>query len=221
MHHIQKSILLRLAFADSLRFSELKPGELENKLFDYHLKQVIRDGLVGKDEAGRYNLTPEGRQSGVREVIYDSNGTAQAHSISFLVIRRKSDDAWLLYKRLAHPLKDLVGFMHATPRPTMTVTESASKEVLRKIGLKASFYQLGSGFFRMMKGDQLESFTHFELLVADDCSGGLSNNHELAEYFWVTNPDFGAPNMLPNMSVLAGKCLAGKPFFIDETIQLE
>jgi hypothetical protein len=45
-HHIQKSIVYDLAFAESLRFSDLKPPELENKAFTYHLKKVMKAGRL-------------------------------------------------------------------------------------------------------------------------------------------------------------------------------
>ena len=43
-HHIQRQIVYQLAFVDSLRFGELKPDDLDNKLFTYHLKKVVSAG---------------------------------------------------------------------------------------------------------------------------------------------------------------------------------
>ena len=63
-HHIQKSIVYDLAFAESLRFSDLKPDDMENKAFTYHLKKVMKSGLVEKLEDGHYSLTMKGRRVG-------------------------------------------------------------------------------------------------------------------------------------------------------------
>ena len=61
-HHIQRSIVYRLALARRLKFSELKPDILDNKLFTYHLKKVISAGFAIKTADGYYKLTPEGRR---------------------------------------------------------------------------------------------------------------------------------------------------------------
>ena len=63
-HHIQRTIVYTLAFAESMRFGELKPDELDNKLFNYHLKKVIAAGYVAKNDEGLYTLTSEGKRVG-------------------------------------------------------------------------------------------------------------------------------------------------------------
>lgn len=217
-HHIQRSIVYRLALTPSLTFSELKPDTLENKLFTYHLKKTVAAGLVEKNSEGRYALTAEGRTLGVHvlentEALYD-----RAYSVLFLVIRRKSDGAWLLYKRGSHPLYGRVGFMHATPNAQESSLESARRVCHERTGLDATFRALGSGFFRVFEGDNLESFTNFTLLVCDDAEGELQADDELAEYFWESAPDFSAQDMLPNMSTLAELYMQNEPFFVEKKL---
>lgn len=219
-HHIQKTIVQRLAKADKLRFADLQPGEVENKLFTYHLKITIRDGFVCKSDDGLYSLTPEGRIVWQR-VTSDPNWMATAaHSVLFLVVRRESDGAWLLYKRLAHPLKDKVGFVHVAPRSDSAVTETASDSLVERTGLRGDFAVLGSGYFRVYDGENLESFTHFDLLVCDAAVGELVQKDPNADFIWVENPDFTATDMIPNMQLLSNAYFAGKPFFMDETIRV-
>jgi hypothetical protein len=67
---------------------------------------------------------------------------------------------------------------------------------------------------------QLESFTHFTLLVATTVVGELHPQDEQADYFWADNPDFTSEDMLPNMKLLSQRCLEDKPFFIEETFNL-
>jgi hypothetical protein len=144
----------------------------------------------------------------------------QADSVLFLVVRRKSDGAWLLYKRSTHPLIDRVGFMHALPRSDMTTTEAARLYCKSVTGLDGTFTPLGGGYFRMYSGDNIESFTHFTLMVCDDIAGELKPTDKHAGYFWSTGPDFTAPEMIPNMPLLSELYRAGKPFFIEETFTL-
>lgn len=145
-HHIQNAILYSLSFADGIRFSDLKPNDLENKLFDYHLKQLVRDGLVIKNEDGGYSLSTEGKRLGRSVFSTLPNQSELARSVLFLVVRRKSDSSWLLYRRKTHPLKDRVGFIHCAPEIDKSILETA-KNNLQLIGLNGDFNILGGGFF--------------------------------------------------------------------------
>lgn len=218
-HHLQRAIVYRLAFTPGLRFSELKPDTIENKLFTYHLKKVVAARLVAKQPDGTYALTAEGRRLGTRVLDKQLALVDQPESVLFLAIRRPQDKAWLLYRRKTHPLLNKVGFMHCTPRADEPIEITASKQCLEKTGLKASFNILGGGYFRVFRGPELESFTHFTLLVSDDAEGDLRQNDEFAEYFWAANPKFTDPDMLPNMKTLADFRKTNTVFFAEETLQ--
>ncbi len=219
-HHLQRAIVYRLALSHELRFSELKPDTVDNKLFTYHLHKVESAGYVHKNEAGLYSLTPEGRRLGIRVLYNQGAFQDQADSVLFLVIRRKSDGAWLLYKRSAHPLIDRVGFMHAPPWSNQTTSEAAQTYCKRVTGLDGEFTPLGGGYFRVYSDENIESFTHFTLMVCEDITGELDQSDKHAGYFWSTEPDFSAKEMIPNSQILADLYLAGKPFFIEQTFNL-
>ncbi len=59
-HHIQRSILDQLARCTTARYSQLKPTQLSGNVFNYHLSQLVRDGLVQKMDSGAYQLSPLG-----------------------------------------------------------------------------------------------------------------------------------------------------------------
>ncbi len=219
-HHIQRAIIYHLALAPSLRFSELKPDAIESKLFTYHLKKVVSAGLVHKTDDGRYELTANGRQLGVF-VLENTQALAdRAYSVLFLVIRRKSDGAWLLYKRGSHPLFGRVGFMHATPSAHESSIETAARMCEEKTGLTGDFRALGSGFFRVFEGESLESFTNFTLLVCEDVEGELAGDDKFAEYYWTDAIELDDPALLPNMPRLIELYNAGKPFFVEEALNV-
>lgn len=219
-HHLQRGIVYRLALEDHLRFSELRPDTIENKLFTYHLKKVVAAGYVLKNEDGRYSLTAEGRRLGIRVLSNFQTLADRAHSVLLLVIRRKSDGAWLLYKRKIQPLVNRVGFMHCTPSADESIFQTASQLCKERTGLDCSFTALGNGYFRIFSGDELESFTHFTLLVCEDAHGDLIQGNEYSEYSWHKAPDFSDASMLPNMPALVKKYTGGGPFFLEETLQI-
>jgi hypothetical protein len=220
-HHIQKSILYKLAFSDGENFSSLKPDLVENKLFTYHLKKLIQAKLVAKNQARVYVLTSEGRRLGIRMIDTSFRVSETAESVLFLVVRNQKESSWLLYRRSAHPLKSLSGFMHAIPVASESIEQTATRTLRENTGLETTFNVLGSGFFRIYTNNELESFTNFTLLYSDHVEGFLDDSDPLAEYSWQSNPDFSSEEMLPNMQLLADLYLKKKEFFIDETINLE
>jgi hypothetical protein len=219
-HHLQKAIVYQLAFTPQARFSELQPEGVENKLFDYHLKKVMAAGYVAKNDEGLYELTPVGQRLGLEALRSDQTLLDKAYSLLLLVVRRKSDGAWLLYTRQRHPLLGYTGFPQATPRLDSNVMSSAQASFRTKTGLDTTFEVRGNGYLRMFKNSELESFTHFTLLGCEDAKGVLAPNDEHGEYEWVTEPDFSASGMLPSMKLLAGLYEKSGVFFVDETYQL-
>lgn len=218
-HHIQHIIIKRLISENALSFTELKPDDLDNKLFTYHLKITIREGLVEKIN-DRYRLTSTGRKLWKRISETPSKISERAISVIYVIIRAP-DKGWLLYTRKTHPLKDRTGFMHAMPCPELTISDAASAQVLQKTGLICNFNAVGCGFFRTYQADELESFTNFTLLECTNPNGILIPNDPYASYQWVLNPNFSDNNMLPNMPILADRYLKGIfPFFIDESLKL-
>lgn len=217
-HHLQRQIVYRLAFVESLRFGELKPDDLDNKLFTYHLKKVVATNLVIKQEDGSYRLTAEGRRVGKGALERERKYLDRAYSIILIALQK--DDDWLLYKRHTHPLIDLYGFMQAKPSADKPVVTSAKITCLSETGLHADFTAHGNGYLRMYRNTELESFIHFTLLIGTNIQGDLHQNSEFGEYEWVNSPDFSAPNMLPNMRTLHKMYESPAGSFVDETFQL-
>ena len=218
-HHIQRSIVYTLAFAPSMRFSELQPDDVDSKLFTYHLKKVIQAGYVTKYDDGTYALSPEGRRIG-KTVLKKDRLMDKAYSILLLAIRRSSDNAWLLYTRSTHPLIGLTGFMQALPNAHEAVAETAQSVCFDKTGLKGNFQVVSSGYLRVFEIDELESFTHFTLLVCDDVEGELKEHDDYGTYSWVNNPDFSAPSMLPTATILSDLATNRDTPFIEKTYTL-
>ena len=219
-HHIQKSIVYDLAFAESLRFSDLKPDELENKAFTYHLKKVISAGLVEKLPDGTYTLTPEGRRVGKGALKKQSRMIDRAYSLLLMAVRRKSDGAWLLYKRQTQPLLGLTGFMQAQPVAEADARDTAQKTCLEQTGIETEFTVQGHGYLRVYRQQSLESFIHFTLLIAETDQTELPETAESAGYFFAETPNFESPDMLPNMRILHKMCEAAPGSFVEATFEL-
>lgn len=201
-HHIQKEILYNLILSDSVRFADLKPDGIDSNVFTYHLKQLIKQKLVLKNENGTYDLTPLGRVSGINITLSKKELLEQAHSILLMCLRTK-DDGWLLRRRLAQPMYKKVGFTHGEPVWDEPAIETATKTFTERTGLQADFKPAGSGYVRLNHGSELESFTHFTLYYADSYTGTLIPKSRNGENYWEKDPDFTDPMMIPSMADIA------------------
>lgn len=219
-HHIQKSIVYDLAFAESLRFSDLKPDDMENKAFTYHLKKVVKSGLVEKKDDGSYTLTMKGRRVGKGALKKESRLLDRAYSILLLAVRNIETDEWLLYKRQTQPLLGLTGLMQAQPVAETDARRTAEQTCFEQTGIKTEFTVQGHGYFRVYRKSELESFIHFTLLVGESPTAPLHETAESVGYFWQRTPNFAHPDMLPNMQILHKMCEAVPGSFVEETFEL-
>lgn len=219
-HHIQKEILHRLVTAPSAHFAELKPDDLDSNAFTYHLQQLIKQKYVAKQDDGTYALTPLGKAAGVNIALSAKAVLEQAHSILLLAVQN-TDGEWLLRRRTAHPTYGKIGFLHGEPLAQEPTTDTAGAILRRKTGLTATFTPRGSGYIRIFKDNELESFVHFILLHTTKVEGALAEKDQTGENFWGKNPDWSSTDMLPSMPILAEK-LAARPdfFFVEESYRL-
>lgn len=219
-HHIQRNIVYTLAFSDGMRFVDLMPSDVGNKLFDYHLKKVIQAGLVEKTSDGLYALTSEGKRVGKGALKNQTRMIDRAYSTLLLAIRRADDGAWLLMRRKSQPLIGLTGFMNASPVADEKIVDTATQVCREQTGLTGEFVMHGGGYFRVYRSGSLESFIHFTLLVCNDIRGELHQNSSLAEYYWDMHPDWSAPEMLPNTQTLRKMLEAPAGCFEDQTFDI-
>lgn len=140
-HHIKKDILNRLTYADCLRFSELKPDGLENNIFMYHLKQLIRDGYVTKADDG-YKLDHLGLQYVDRISSTNLRPRTQPKIIAILALQGP-DDRWLLVERKQQPYLGQRMFLSGKQHFGETIHEHARRELQDKIGRDISLQYKG------------------------------------------------------------------------------
>ncbi|MCL4389990.1 MAG: NUDIX domain-containing protein [Patescibacteria group bacterium] len=105
LHRLQLEILKKLLFAQSLRHTDLRPSEkIENNLLGFHLKQLIRFGLVEK-KSNRYFLTVEGKEFASRIDTHSTSVKKQSKLVVHLcpIRRRNGLLEFLIYTRAKQP----------------------------------------------------------------------------------------------------------------------
>lgn len=212
-HHIQKDILRKLVTSDVARYSDLKPKTIDGNIFTYHLQQLMKQQLIAKTEDGSYTLTSKGKALGINSHLSNKEVLQQAHAILLLAV--EVDGKWLLRRRLAQPTYGKIGFVHGEPVFNEPATTTAQHVLMNKTGLTADFTVRGSGYIRILNGDEIESFTQFTLLHANKVSGELQPKVGNGENIWLEAPDFASDDMLVSMSDLITELQKPALFFAD------
>jgi ADP-ribose pyrophosphatase YjhB (NUDIX family) len=143
MHWIQRYILKELAVADSRRYSELKPDEVEGNLFQYHSKDLQKQGLIDRSEGG-YALTAKGKAF-VANLSLTRNMSRRIQPRIITMIMAKNDQAqWLLFKWKRQPYRGKVSFPSGRLGFGEDLHEAAADQLRFKTGYEAELVYLGT-----------------------------------------------------------------------------
>lgn len=156
MHRIQTIVLSQLMECEALRYSQLKPKQMEPSQFMYHLKVLIEGGLVEKWE-GQYRLTAEGKQHTDR--FDDENQSLRTYPrITVAVLYEHPDKGMLLKKRVHQPGFGLVGFvLFDVPLDfAFPLQGFAERSFAERTGINASLVHRGDGYIRVLNNGALE-----------------------------------------------------------------
>lgn len=173
-HHIQRDIVNRLSRASSLRFSQLKPKELEANLFMYHVKQLMKMGYVQKAASG-YELAPLGLTYVDGLSTTDSKPRKQPKVISILVLQNTQGE-WLLGRRKLQPYIGRLMFPSGKQHFGESPEQHSRRELFEKTGLKVPLKRLGLADIRITQNGNL--MTH---VIGHVYSGNVSTGAEVPE----------------------------------------
>ncbi|MBC7546490.1 hypothetical protein H7171_01960 [Candidatus Saccharibacteria bacterium] len=180
IHHIRRSVLDKLATAEHMRYGELKPPDLGGNVFNYHLKGLITDSLVQKNDDGDYSLTHAGRDYIVHR--YEDSALS-AHSIFLIVLQRGSE--YLLRRRAVQPLIGYTGFIHGEPEVGIDIAETAAKRLQDKTGINnVDLTVAGSALIAQYLGDELQSYSHTIILFGQTDQDIEIDSDSTGHNFW-------------------------------------
>ena len=144
-HSVQISILRELLFKPKARFRDLNKTDLTNDHFTFHLKKLIKIGLIEKKES-HYQLTPQGLEIAGRMDIKSMKIIRQPKVGVLICITKKVSNRVevLMGERLRDPSKGLIGFPTEKVRFGESFQETARRCLLKETGLEAEFEYRGA-----------------------------------------------------------------------------
>lgn len=133
MHHIQRKILGKLLYAESLTYSQMRPPGVESNHFAYHLEQLVHAGLVAKHDK-KYLLAPQGLATVDRMSQEKMVDRSQPHILTVINLTNAKGET-LLFQRTFQPYIHKFGFPLGKTHLEETLDQAAARELLEKTGL--------------------------------------------------------------------------------------
>lgn len=192
-HHIQKDILLRLSKAPSLRFSELKPSDLESNLFMYHLKQLQSQKLVEKIAEG-YRLSDGGLAYIDGFSFHTLKPRKQPKLISILAVRNAHGE-WLMAERKYQPYIGQYMFVSGKQHLGEDPDTHAARELHEKLQMDIPLKRRGMSDIRIYRGERLITHVTAHIYEGRVDTDTLPPDTDQFAFTWVA-PDDNTLKML-------------------------
>lgn len=189
MHWIQRHILKELAFSDSIRYSELKPDSVEGNLFQYHGRDLERQGLIVRNGDG-YALTPAGSRF-VADLSQTKAMNRKTAPRVVVMVAAKRDGEYLLYRWRRHPYRGQVSLPFGRQFAGQSSVEVAALQLRFKSGYEADFHYLGLVSMRSESDHLLIQVFSATNLTGEHGSDGLTGFSFWAK--WDDLPHPGEP----------------------------
>lgn len=190
MNEIQRKILSKLYVSKSLKFSEAKPEGIESDLYNYHLKYLLSNQLIRKED-GVYMLSFYGKKYIADLNPMDIKGQNQdVYKVNVLTgaIRRNKSGLLeaLVEKRKRQPFFNKTSIMGGNLKKGEPVEKAAKRIFKEHTSITSSFKHIGI-IRKIILDKDKEIFTDiiFLLCFTENPIGMLLKTSEYGENEWV------------------------------------
>lgn len=205
IHPIQARILRTLLFQPEARFSQLNTTKMSTDHFSFHLKRLVKVGLVEKTKKNTYRLTFDGKEFANR---FDTEAITleKQAKIGALVggVREKNGRRqYLVQQRLKQPYYGFYGFLTGKVKWGEALFETAARELEEETGLSGNLTLVGIQHKTdFSPKNQLLEDKYFFVIRADNLKGKLKKKFEGGKNQWLTKTQIlKLPDVFPNMEL--------------------
>lgn len=210
-HHIQKHILSVLQRRRYGRFRDLRPPRIDTNLYSYHLKLLLKSGMVKKTDLG-YTL-------GAAGLTYVDRVTAVSHKLRIqpkIVTMLLVQDGFgkvLLMRRDKQPYIDSwtlpYGKFHLDDTSVMA---AGKREARDKLGLEVEqLRHVGDCYIRVTQSGELQTMTLVHVLRLE-----IDEFAETDRLKWVKPLQLGKLELAPAVEQIITRAFFGDEFFFEE-----
>lgn len=187
IHTIQAQIILELSQKKQARFSELNNGRLSNDWFSYHLRQLVKNEWIIKDDQ-QYHLSETGKKLALR-INPDQLSLSNSQRISVLLVLSQNDQ-FLFQQRRIQPFFDYWEFPTRRVNFGENPTEVAYALLTNGIGLSANLKFAGMNHKIETHEGNLFDDKYYLVFLATKISGELKEDFEDGTNHWLTKDAF-------------------------------
>jgi 8-oxo-dGTP pyrophosphatase MutT (NUDIX family) len=235
-HPVQLHILERLRTAGTgLRYSDMRPDEIENDLYNYHLRYLVGQGLVEKSDGNRYRMSLSGKRYLMELNPVTELGESHRFKLASLCLALRNAGPGLeaLYQRRARqPHAGEVGIIGGGIKRGEPAVAAANRRLWEEAGLAGNFTLLGMVRKRYFDpAGEIFSDILFHVCVCTDSHGQLVAENEFGLQLWLpidkaigieTNGQVGSPQLARVLEQLKTTPPGAIPmFYFDETYHAE
>lgn len=191
LHGTQVKILEVLLFKPKAKFTELNKDKLPTDQFSFHVREMVKNNLIEKDQDGLYGLTLVGREFVGR---YDTKTMSyEKQPKSCVVIIAKDGEKILTQQRLKSPYYGYYGYISGKIKHGEKLMEAAERELMEETGLSGKL-RLAGIEHKMDYGeeDKILEDKFFYLIEATDLSGKLKEDFKEGKNVWMTKKEIGS-----------------------------
>lgn len=184
----QLYILTHLLKTNGAKYTSMRPVEVENDLFYYHLKFLLDAGLIYKAD-GLYFLSEKGKKLVTDDVPIDAAGEIynlfRVNTLSCVLKKVDGKLKILSQMRKCHPFYGNIGIIGGPVNKGFTIEESASHQVKKETGMDVQFKE--AGLIRHLRytssGDLFSDHFH-HVCVAVITEGEPEADNDFGVHFW-------------------------------------
>lgn len=210
-HNIRRHILSVLIHQRYARFRDLRPPRVDTNLYSYHLKALLHDGFIAKEEAG-YTLAAKGLSYVDRVTAETVKIRRQPKIITMLVIQNSNGDV-LLQKRTKQPYIDTwtlpYGKLHLNDG---SIEEAAKRESYEKLGLAGqNLLHAGDCYIRVKVDGEILSSTLAHVFKFNRDDIGTNDNT-----IWARPHKLNQLDLAPAVEEIVARTFFNDPYFFEE-----
>jgi ADP-ribose pyrophosphatase YjhB (NUDIX family) len=218
IHPIQAGIMRELFFRDSLHFAEINVDAIPSDQFSYHLRQLLKYGLIEKNEDSQYALSVMGKSRAIM-LAPNEGGYIEQGFLAVRVVLSKEEDGqqyFLLQKRTVVPYKGTL----ATPGDKVLFGEdmydAARRAIFQQTDLECDVSLSGLKHYKDSYLGRVVQDKYFFVFHATYRKGHLKTNGSKGTNLWLTREQLRtSPRVLQGVVDIIDVALSGR-LTIDE-----
>jgi ADP-ribose pyrophosphatase YjhB (NUDIX family) len=188
LNEVQGLIMRQLFTRSALRFSEINTEDFPSDQFSYHLRQLIKTGLIEKTDDDRYQLSVIGRGRAILLDTRSSNFIEQGFVACRVVLPRMSEGAkqYLVQKRTKVPYRGYIADPGGKILFGEDIIDAAKRNMLAETGLDCEMVVKGVVHFKDSYDEQIVQDKYFFVIKATNPVGDMLTFGPTGENHWMS-----------------------------------